>query len=216
MFFRYHLSLAVLDAQALHLQPPRPGRLTRHRHLREPLRPRLGNRPVQRRAELERLHPDGLAGQHPHVVVDHRQRLLVLGHVNPDNRAKPVLPHQEDVPFIDLQPFRGKATTRRFSHYYDYPSAAWRQSCTRRTAAERANATIKDTATTSIARGWCRLTGLAPPTLWIACLLAARNQRILAAFQARQAGNARRAAAGLPPRTRKRRRTTLAQLATGP
>jgi hypothetical protein len=99
---------------------------------------------------------------------------------------------------------------------HDYPSAAWRRSYRRRTAAERVNATIKDTATTNIARGWCRLTGLTPITLWIACLLAVRNQRILTACQARQDDNARRAAAGLPPRTRKRRRTSLAELAAAP
>ena len=99
---------------------------------------------------------------------------------------------------------------------HDYPSPQWRQSYRRRTAVERANATIKDTATTSIARGWCRLTGLTAITLWIACLLVIRNQRILTAWDARQAHDARRAAAGLPPRTRKRRRTTLAQLAAGP
>jgi hypothetical protein len=99
---------------------------------------------------------------------------------------------------------------------YDYLSPAWRRSYRRRTAAERVNATIKDTATTSIARGWCRLMGLAPLTLWIACLLAVRNQRIAATFQARQDHDARRAAAGLPPRPRKRRRTTLAALAAGP
>jgi hypothetical protein len=98
---------------------------------------------------------------------------------------------------------------------HDYPSAAWRHSYARRTGAERGFATIKDPATTSIARGWCRLMGLAPLTLWIACLLAVRNQRILAAFDARQQDNARRALAGLPPRTRKRRRTSLA-LAAGP
>jgi hypothetical protein len=99
---------------------------------------------------------------------------------------------------------------------HDYPSPQWRRSYRRRTAAERVNATIKDTATTSIARGWCRLTGLAPLTLWIACLLTVRNQRILTAWDARQDDNDRRAAAGLPPRTRKRRRTTLTQLAAGP
>jgi hypothetical protein len=99
---------------------------------------------------------------------------------------------------------------------HDYPSPQWRRSYRRRTAAERLNATIKDTATTSIARGWCRLTGLTPLTLWIACLLAVRNQRILAAYDARQDDNARRAAAGLPPRTRKRRRTSLAQHTAGP
>jgi deazaflavin-dependent oxidoreductase (nitroreductase family) len=51
--------------------------------------------------------------------------------------------------------------------------------------------------------------------------LAKLGQRILAAYDTRQADtrqadNQRRAAAGLPPRTRKRRRTTLAQLAVPP
>ena len=98
---------------------------------------------------------------------------------------------------------------------HDYPSAAWRRSYRRRTSAERGFSTIKDPATTSIARGWCRLTGLTPLMLWLACLLAIRNQRILHAFDARQAGNARRAAAGLPP-TRRKRRTTLAALSASP
>ena len=52
--------------------------------------------------------------------------------------------------------------------------------------------------------------------LWIACLLAIRNQRILDSYQARQHDDARRAAASLPPRTRKRRRTSLAALAAAP
>ncbi|HEY2309015.1 MAG TPA: hypothetical protein VGI05_24320 [Streptosporangiaceae bacterium] len=99
---------------------------------------------------------------------------------------------------------------------HDYPSPAHRRSYARRTSAERTFSTIKDPATTSIARGWCRLTGLTPLTLWLACLLTVRNQRILTAFDARQAANARRAAAGLPPRTRRRRRKTLASLAPAP
>src|SRR5262249_46626754 len=82
---------------------------------------------------------------------------------------------------------------------HDYPSAAWRRSYQRRTAAERANATIKDTATSNIARGCCRLMGLAPLTLWIACTLAIRNQRILTTWDPRQAANARPAAARPPP-----------------
>jgi hypothetical protein len=99
---------------------------------------------------------------------------------------------------------------------HDYPSPAWRQSYRRRTSAERGFSTIKDTASNNIARGWCRLTGLTPLMLWIACLLAVRNQRILNAYQARQNDNARRAAADLPPRTRKQRRTSLADLAARP
>jgi hypothetical protein len=45
---------------------------------------------------------------------------------------------------------------------HDYPSAAWRRSCARRTGAERGFATTKDPATSNIARGWCRLMGLMP------------------------------------------------------
>jgi hypothetical protein len=99
---------------------------------------------------------------------------------------------------------------------HDYPSAAHRRSYARRTGAERTFSTIKDPATTTIARGWCRLMGLTPLYLWLACLLTVRNQRILHAFEARQAENNRRAAAGLPPKTRKRRRTALASLAATP
>ena len=99
---------------------------------------------------------------------------------------------------------------------HDYPSAAWRRSYARRTGAERGFATAKDPATNDIARGWCRLMGLAPLMLFTTTLLIARNQRILAAWNARQQDNARRAAAGLPPKTRKRRRRPLASLAAGP
>jgi hypothetical protein len=99
---------------------------------------------------------------------------------------------------------------------HDYPSAAWRRSYARRTGSERAFATIKNTATTSIARGWCRQAGLTPLMLWIACLLAVRNQRIMISHDARQAAHARRATAGLPPKTRAKRRTTLASLTAEP
>jgi hypothetical protein len=99
---------------------------------------------------------------------------------------------------------------------HDYPSPAHRRSYARRTGAERTFSTIKDPATTTIGRGWCRLMGLTPLYLWLACLLTVRNQRILAAWDARQEQNARRAAAGLPPKTRRRRRKTLAMLAAAP
>ncbi len=99
---------------------------------------------------------------------------------------------------------------------HDYPSPAWRRSYARRTGAERGFATAKDPAANDISRGWCRLMGLAPLTLFITTLLVVRNQRILAAWNARQEETRRRAAAGLPPKTRKRRRKTLAGLAAGP
>jgi len=99
---------------------------------------------------------------------------------------------------------------------HDYPSAAWRRSYSRRTAAERGFATIKDPAASDIARGWCRLTGLAPLMLFTTALLITRNQRALAAWNARQEENTRRAARGLPPKTRRRRRKTLAGLSPAP
>jgi hypothetical protein len=100
---------------------------------------------------------------------------------------------------------------------HDYPSQAHRQSYARRTSAERGFATIKDPATSDISRGWCRLMGLAPLMLLATTLLIVRNQRILTAWNARQDDNARRAAKGLPPRTRRRRRKTpAAPAAPGP
>ena len=99
---------------------------------------------------------------------------------------------------------------------HDYPSAAHRRSYARRTGAERGFATAKDPASNDISRGWCRLMGLAPLMLFTVTLLVVRNQRILAAWNARQQENQRRAAAGLPPKTRKRRRKTLAALASAP
>ncbi len=99
---------------------------------------------------------------------------------------------------------------------HDYPSQAHRYSYARRSAAERTFSTAKDPASNDISRGWCRLMGLTPITLFAGCLLVVRNLRILAAFDARQAQNAHRAAAGLPPRTRRRRRKALTILATPP
>ena len=107
-------------------------------------------------------------------------------------------------------------TTAKTAQKHDYPSKAHRRSYARRTGAERGFATAKDPATNDISRGWCRLMGLAPLMLAVTCLLVVRNQRILTAWNARQEDNARRAAAGLPPKTRKRRRKTLASLTAPP
>jgi hypothetical protein len=100
---------------------------------------------------------------------------------------------------------------------HDFPSAAHRRSYARRTGAERGFATTKDPATNHITRGWCRLMSLAPLMLFTTTLLITRNQRILHAWNTRQEENQRRAAKGLPPKTRKRRRkTTLATLTAPP
>jgi hypothetical protein len=95
---------------------------------------------------------------------------------------------------------------------HDYPSQAHRRSYARRTAAERAYATVKDAATNDLSRGWCRLTGLTPIALFAATVFIARNLRVADSFVARQAQNARRTAGGLPPKRRKRRRQTTEDL----
>ena len=53
---------------------------------------------------------------------------------------------------------------------HDYPSPAHRRSYARRTGAERTFATTKDPASNNISRGWCRLMGVTPLALWLACL----------------------------------------------
>jgi hypothetical protein len=95
---------------------------------------------------------------------------------------------------------------------HDYPSTAHRRSYQRRTAAERTFATTTDRASTDLSRGSCRLTGLTPIALFTATTFIARNLRIADAFTARQAENQRRAAHGLPPKQRKRRRQTARDL----
>ncbi len=95
---------------------------------------------------------------------------------------------------------------------HDYPSKAHRVSYARRTAVERSFSTVKDPATNDIARGWCRVMGVTPVTLMLTCLFVVRNQRVLEAFCENQAEDARRIANGHPPRRRKRRRKTIADL----
>ena len=142
-----------------------------------------------------------------------RPQSMTLGRDRPEILTPPEHPPACCTQHTITVPPKVAAKTRQ---KHNYPSAAWRRSYRRRTSAERTFATTKDPATTSIARGWCRLMGLTPFALWTACLLAVRNQRILAAFNARQAEDARRAAAGLPPKPRRRRRKTLAMLAATP
>jgi hypothetical protein len=107
-------------------------------------------------------------------------------------------------------------TCAKTAQKHDYPSAAHRKSYARRTGAERTFSTAKDPASNDIAHGWTRLMGLTPIMLWLTCLLAVRNRRILTAWDARQADNARRAAAGLPPKTRRRRKTLTSLTAAAP
>lgn len=95
---------------------------------------------------------------------------------------------------------------------HDYPSPEHRRSYARRSAAERAYATVKDPASNDLSRGWCRLMGLTPIALFAASVFVARNLRVADAFAARQAEEERRAAKGLPPKRRRRRRQTAEDL----
>jgi hypothetical protein len=96
---------------------------------------------------------------------------------------------------------------------HDYPGRAWRESYGRRSAAERSNSTMKDPARTTTERGWCRLMGLEAITLFLVCAVAVRNMRVAKAFEARADDEHRRAVQGRPPRSRRRRRTPLDELA---
>ena len=173
------------------------------------------------RHKLGRISADDTDGYHrvmcPAVMGEircpHRPESMKLDRGRPEVLTPPEHPPACCAQQTITVPPEVAAKTRQ---KHDYPSPEHRRSYARRTSAERAFSTIKDPATTSIARGWCRLMGVTPLALWLACLLAVRNQRILSAWDARQDQNDRRAAAGLPPKTRKRRRQTLASLAAGP
>jgi hypothetical protein len=104
------------------------------------------------------------------------------------------------------------AVNAKTSQKHDYPSPQHRRSYARRTAAERAYSTVKDPATNNLSRGWCRLTGTTAIALCTAAVVVARNLRIAHAFAARQADNQRRAARGLAPKQRRRRRQTAEDL----
>jgi hypothetical protein len=95
---------------------------------------------------------------------------------------------------------------------HDYPSQAHRASYARRTASERSFSQVSDPASNDISRGWSRLMGLTPNALLLTCAFIVANNRTADAFAARQAENQRRAACGLPPRTRRRRRRTIQNL----
>ena len=101
---------------------------------------------------------------------------------------------------------------------HDYPSPEHRASYNRRTAAERVNASIKDPATTNLARGFCRLTNLAAIALFTATTIIARNLRTADTHATRQAEHQRRPNDCRPAR-RRRRQHTIEQLlaaANGP
>ncbi len=54
--------------------------------------------------------------------------------------------------------------------------------------------------------------GLVPMSLFLTCALVVRNLAVADAFSERQRDDERRAVAGRPPRTRRQRRRTIADL----
>jgi hypothetical protein len=139
----------------------------------------------------------------------HRPRSMTLPHDRPTIHKPPDSPPvcctQQT---LTVPPTVNAKTVQK----HDYPSPQHHASYTRRTAAERTNAQISDRATNDLSRGWCRLTGLAAIALFTATAITARNIRTADAFTARQAENQRRAALGLEPKARKRRRQTIKNL----
>lgn len=104
------------------------------------------------------------------------------------------------------------AVNAKTAQKHDYPSPQHRHSYQRRTAAERTFATLTDRSRNDLSRGWCRLFGLTPIALLTATALIARNIRITDSFTARQHEQQHRAACGLPPKHRRRRRQTAEDL----
>ena len=132
-----------------------------------------------------------------------RPKSMQLGHTRPEVISPPEHPPTCCSQRTITVPASVNAKT---AQKHDYPSAEHRRSYARRSAAERAYATVKDPAANDISKGWCRLTGLAPIALFAASVFAARNLRVADAFAARQAEDERRAAEGLAPKRRRRRR----------
>jgi hypothetical protein len=139
----------------------------------------------------------------------HRPESMTLPHQRPTILTPPQTPPTCCIQKTITVPASVNAKT---AQKHDYPSREHRRSYNRRSAAERTFATLTDRATNDLSHGWCRLTGLTPIALLIATALIARNIRIADAHTARQAANERRAANGLPPKQRKRRRQTAEDL----
>ncbi|MHB8492667.1 MAG: hypothetical protein ACYDA6_10715 [Solirubrobacteraceae bacterium] len=99
------------------------------------------------------------------------------------------------------------AVNAKSAQKHDYPSAEHRRSYARRSAAERSFARVFDPAATDIRRGWCRLMGLTPNALLLACAFVVTNIRVADSFALRCAEDERRRRRGLPPRRRRRRHT---------
>lgn len=169
------------------------------------------------RYKLGRINADDLDGYHRvmcpaamgKVRCPARPESMALGFARPEINEPPAhAPPCCTQKTLTVPPEVNAKTAQK----HDYPSRQHRQSYARRTAVERAYATMKDPASTDVTRGWCRIMGLCAVSLLLTCGVVVRNMRILDAFDERQREDARRKDAGLEPRTRRRRRRTLDDL----
>jgi len=140
-----------------------------------------------------------------------RASSMALSNTRPEIFAVPEHPPTCCVQQSVTVPPQVNAKTRQ---RHDYPSAAHRASYGRRSGAERANSRLKDQAGINVDQlGWCKLMGLVPLSLFLACACVVVNFDLIDAFEAHQ--QARRDATPLR-RPRARRRKTLADLARAP
>jgi len=96
---------------------------------------------------------------------------------------------------------------------HDYPSQAHRRSYARRTAVERSNSRVKTRPPSTSQKGWCRIMGLVPISLFLACALVVRNLAISDAFHRARTRRAEAKSRPARARTRRRRRRSLSDLA---
>jgi hypothetical protein len=138
----------------------------------------------------------------------HRPASIALSHEHPTITSPPEHPPTCCVQqTITIPPSVNAKTAQK----HDYPSKAHRASYARRSAAERSFSQVCDPASNDIKRGWCRLMGITPNALMLSCAFIIANIRVTDAHAARQAENQRRAACGLAPRQRRKRRRTTPQ-----
>lgn len=174
------------------------------------------------RYKLGRISSDDADGYHrvacPATTGKLRCPLRPVSMALPHTRPEVLAPPEHPLPCCQQQTVTvPPEVAAKTAQKHDYPSKAHRASYARRAGAERTFSTVKDPASTDLSRGWCRLMGLTAVSLFVACAFVVRNERVLHAFEARRAEDERRAAVGMPPRTRRRRRRALADLvATSP
>jgi len=134
---------------------------------------------------------------------------MALGFDRPEVTGPPAEPPRCCVQATITVPPSVNAKTRQ---KHPYPSAQHRRSYARRTGSERAFATLKDSSSTDVRRGSCRMMGRTKNLVMLAGAVVVRNMRIIDSFEAARADDERRARLGQPIKTRRRRRDPLAQL----